>query len=154
MIEVARNVVGLEGANSAEFNPATPHQVVVFMPEGSTTHKGGTMRLGARRTLLETVDCISAKLYQVMPVSAPQSSFLQVWNGAGVSDSLSSRSFVVCVFLRDAHGVRSLHALGPFPMYIRHMSFCVVIWRRSDARFAVRPFIGGLKRLTDLGRED
>ena len=34
------------------------------MPEGSTTHKGGTMRLGARRTLLETVDCITAKLYQ------------------------------------------------------------------------------------------
>ena len=35
------------------------------MPEGSRTHMGGTMRLGARRTLLQTVDCISAKLYQV-----------------------------------------------------------------------------------------
>lgn len=31
---------------------------------GSTTHKGGTMRLGTRRTILETVDCIAAKLYQ------------------------------------------------------------------------------------------
>ena len=31
---------------------------------GSTTHFGGTMRLGARRTVLQTVDCIAAKLYQ------------------------------------------------------------------------------------------
>jgi len=34
------------------------------MPEGSTTHKGGTMRLGARKTALETVDCVAARLYQ------------------------------------------------------------------------------------------
>ena len=64
VIEYARNVLGWEGANSTEIDPATPHPVVVFMPEGSTTHKGGTMRLGSRRTLLETVDCIAAKLYQ------------------------------------------------------------------------------------------
>eukprot|EP00884_Botryococcus_braunii_P010445 jgi/Botrbrau1/19401/Bobra.0338s0029.1 len=57
--------LGMQGAHSTEFAPATPHPVVVFMPEGSTTHKGGTMRLGTRRTLLETVDCITAKLYQV-----------------------------------------------------------------------------------------
>lgn len=44
---------------------ATPHPAVVFMPEGSRTHMGGTMRLGSRRTLLQTVDCITAKLYQV-----------------------------------------------------------------------------------------
>ena len=44
---------------------ATPHPAVVFMPEGSRTHMGGTMRLGSRRTLLQTVDCTTAKLYQV-----------------------------------------------------------------------------------------
>ena len=44
---------------------ATPQPCVVFMPEGSRTHKGGTMRLGTRRTLLQTADCVSAKLYQV-----------------------------------------------------------------------------------------
>lgn len=65
VIEYARNVLGLKDANSAEFDAATPHPTVVFMPEGSTTHKGGTMRLGSRRTVLETVDCIAAKLYQV-----------------------------------------------------------------------------------------
>eukprot|EP00891_Asterochloris_glomerata_P007873 jgi/Astpho2/7873/fgenesh1_pm.00117_%23_30_t len=64
VIEFARNVLGMKEANSTEFAPATPHPVVVFMPEGSTTHLGGTMRLGSRRTLLQTVDCITAKLYQ------------------------------------------------------------------------------------------
>jgi CTP synthase len=38
--------------------------VPIRMTAGSTTHFGGTMRLGARRTVLQTVDCISAKLYQ------------------------------------------------------------------------------------------
>ena len=65
VIEFARNVLELEGANSTEFDPATAHPAVVFMPEGSTTHKGGTMRLGTRRTILETVECITARLYQV-----------------------------------------------------------------------------------------
>ncbi|KAI3426099.1 hypothetical protein D9Q98_008067 [Chlorella vulgaris] len=64
VIEFARNVLGMEDANSTEWDQATGHPVVVFMPEGSTTHFGGTMRLGARRTVLQTVDCISAKLYQ------------------------------------------------------------------------------------------
>ena len=52
----------LGGVQSMEFNAVTPHPVVVFMPEGSTTHMGGTMRLGSRRTILQTVDCITAKL--------------------------------------------------------------------------------------------
>lgn len=64
VIEFARNVMGMEDANSTEINPATPHPVVVFMPEGSTTHMGGTMRLGSRRTLFHSMDCISARLYQ------------------------------------------------------------------------------------------
>lgn len=68
VIEFARNVLGLEGANSTEWDPATPHPVVVFMPEISVTHKGGTMRLGARKVFLETVDCVTAKLYQVEQV--------------------------------------------------------------------------------------
>ncbi|KAG0579448.1 hypothetical protein KC19_4G099600 [Ceratodon purpureus] len=64
VVEFARNVLGLKDANSTEFDSATPHPCVVFMPEVSKTHMGGTMRLGARKTLLQTADCISAKLYQ------------------------------------------------------------------------------------------
>lgn len=38
VIEYARSVLGLTDADSAEFNAATPHPAVVFMPEISTKH--------------------------------------------------------------------------------------------------------------------
>ena len=45
--EFARNVCGLEGANSSEFNPTTPHPVIHLLPEQrQVTMRGGTMRLG------------------------------------------------------------------------------------------------------------
>jgi CTP synthase len=47
-IEYARNVLGLTGANSTEFDPATPHPVIDLMDsQRDVTDKGGTMRLGA-----------------------------------------------------------------------------------------------------------
>jgi hypothetical protein len=64
VIEFARNVLGITDADSTEFNPGTPNPAVVFMPEISTKHMGGTMRLGARRTVLQSVNCLTAKLYQ------------------------------------------------------------------------------------------
>lgn len=64
VIEFARNVLGIKDADSTEFNPGTPNPAVVFMPEISTKHMGGTMRLGARRTVLQSVNCLTAKLYQ------------------------------------------------------------------------------------------
>jgi CTP synthase len=59
-IEFARNVCGLEGANSTEFDPETPHPVVALITEwldrtGSVERRtdesdmGGTMRLGAQK---------------------------------------------------------------------------------------------------------
>ncbi|KAL6502266.1 hypothetical protein OROHE_024859 [Orobanche hederae] len=50
VIEFARSVLGLHNANSTEFDPNTQNPCVIFMPEGSKTHMGGTMRLGSRRT--------------------------------------------------------------------------------------------------------
>jgi CTP synthase len=48
VIEFARNVGGLAGANSTEFEPSTAHPVIDFLPEQRTiTDKGATMRLGA-----------------------------------------------------------------------------------------------------------
>ena len=48
VIEYARNVLGLEGANSTEMNKETPYPVIDLMDEQkSITNKGGTMRLGA-----------------------------------------------------------------------------------------------------------
>ncbi|CAB4446626.1 unnamed protein product [Rhizophagus irregularis] len=53
VIEFARNVCGLEAANSEEFDKNAKHQVVINMPEISTTHLGGTMRLGLRPTIFQ-----------------------------------------------------------------------------------------------------
>ncbi|XP_054802495.1 uncharacterized protein LOC129306138 isoform X4 [Prosopis cineraria] len=63
VIEFARSVLGWERANSVEFDAQTPNPVVIFMPEGSRTHMGSTMRLGSRRTLFQTPDSITSKLY-------------------------------------------------------------------------------------------
>lgn len=64
VIEFARSVLGLKRANSNEFDSETPNPVVIFMPEGSRTHMGSTMRLGSRRTLFQTPDCVTSKLYR------------------------------------------------------------------------------------------
>ena len=63
-IEFARNVCGLAGANSTEFDPDTPHPVVALITEWldrtgrieKRTEKsdlGGTMRLGAQKCPVE-----------------------------------------------------------------------------------------------------
>ena len=41
----------MTGANSTEFEDNPEHAAVMFMPEISKTHLGGTMRLGSRPTL-------------------------------------------------------------------------------------------------------
>jgi CTP synthase len=48
VIEFARNVCGLAGADSTEFDPATPHRVIYKLRElKGIDELGGTMRLGA-----------------------------------------------------------------------------------------------------------
>jgi CTP synthase len=66
VIEFARHVCGLEAANSAELDKETPHPVVVFMPEISKTHMGGTMRLGSRETIFTTHSetSVARRLYE------------------------------------------------------------------------------------------
>ena len=46
--EFARHVVGMDGANSTEFDPETPYPVIDLLPEQKeVADMGGTMRLGA-----------------------------------------------------------------------------------------------------------
>ncbi len=48
VIDYARNVAGLEGANSREFDASSPHLVIDLMDDQrDVVDKGGTMRLGA-----------------------------------------------------------------------------------------------------------
>jgi CTP synthase len=53
VVDVARNLAGLAGANSREFDSRTPHPVIDLMPEqADVVDKGGTMRLGSYPALL------------------------------------------------------------------------------------------------------
>jgi CTP synthase len=48
VIEFARNVCGMDRANSSEFAPDTPYPVIDLMPEQRHVEElGGTMRLGS-----------------------------------------------------------------------------------------------------------
>ena len=65
VIEFARNVLGLAGANSTEFDVDAPFPVVSMMAEQKTvTDKGGTMRLGAYPCRL-TAGSLAASLYDL-----------------------------------------------------------------------------------------
>jgi CTP synthase len=63
VIEYARNVCGLAGANSSEFVPDAPHLVIDLLPEQrNLADKGGTMRLGLYPILL-TEGSRASRLY-------------------------------------------------------------------------------------------
>lgn len=63
IIEWARNVAGLDHANSAEFDPHTPYPVINLLPEQQdVVDLGGTMRLGLYPCRL-TPKSLSHKLY-------------------------------------------------------------------------------------------
>jgi CTP synthase len=64
VIEAARSLLNWNDANSAEFNKDTTHPVIIFMPEISRSHMGGTMRLGKRRTFFTSNDSLAARLYK------------------------------------------------------------------------------------------
>ncbi|MEM2135374.1 MAG: CTP synthase [Candidatus Jordarchaeaceae archaeon] len=52
-VAFCRSVLGLEGANSTEIDPNTPHPVVDLLPEQRAIKtKGGTMRLGGHKVIL------------------------------------------------------------------------------------------------------
>jgi CTP synthase len=67
VIEVARNLSGLAGANSTEFDPTTEHPVIATMADqldvvAGERDMGGTMRLGSYAAEL-TADSIVAQAY-------------------------------------------------------------------------------------------
>lgn len=69
VIEYARNVCGLENANSHEFDENSPYLVIDLMDEQKKIKdKGGTMRLGAWPCVLSD-DSLAAKAYKSLNIS-------------------------------------------------------------------------------------
>ncbi len=63
VVEFARNVCKLNGANSTEIDERTPHPVIDLMPEQhQTIYKGATMRLGAHKIIVKE-GSLAHKLY-------------------------------------------------------------------------------------------
>ena len=63
VVEFARNICGLKGANSTELDPDTPHPVIDLMPEQrNVKYKGATMRLGGHEVIIKE-GTLAYKLY-------------------------------------------------------------------------------------------
>jgi CTP synthase len=63
VVEFARNVCGLTGANSSEFDSASPYPVIHLMEaQKAVDAKGGTMRLGVYPCVLQE-ESLALKLY-------------------------------------------------------------------------------------------
>jgi CTP synthase len=69
VVEFARNVCGLSGANSTEFDADSPHPVIDLMEtQKGIEKKGATMRLGAYPCVLQD-DSLAAKVYGKKKIS-------------------------------------------------------------------------------------
>ena len=69
VVEFARDVLGIEDADSEEFNKETKNQVIHIMEEQKNVHKkGGTMRLGAYPCIIKE-GTLAEKLYGTTEIS-------------------------------------------------------------------------------------
>jgi CTP synthase len=94
VIEFARNVVGLQEANSVEFNPQTPHPIIDIMEnQKSVTRKGGTMRLGAYECKIKANTRAHAA-YKCLMVSERHRHRFEVNNA--YRDLLEKHGMVIC----------------------------------------------------------
>jgi CTP synthase len=93
VIEYARHVCGLEGANSTEVDESTPHPVIHLMPgQRGVTRKGGTMRLGAYDCTLRE-GSLAARVYGKRKISERHRHRYEVNNA--YRDALSQHGLIL-----------------------------------------------------------
>jgi CTP synthase len=110
VIEFSRNVLGLTGANSAEFNPESPYLVIDLLPEQKEIEDmGGTMRLGLDPVKL-VPDTLAYRAYQQELIYERHRHRYEVNNeylpklqqaGLGISGVLPDQQLVEMVELPD-----------------------------------------------------
>lgn len=63
VVDSVRHTYSQPTANSAEIDEDAPVKAVIYMPEVDKTKMGGTMRLGARKTIIQGEDYLASWLY-------------------------------------------------------------------------------------------
>ncbi|MGH3914406.1 MAG: CTP synthase [Pseudonocardiaceae bacterium] len=114
VIEVARNLAGLDGAGSTEFDEASSHAVISSMPDqadvmAGQADMGGTMRLGAYPASL-VKDSLVARAYGVTEVSERHRHRYEVNNA--YRDKLAAAGLVVSGTSPDGHLVEFVELAG------------------------------------------
>jgi CTP synthase len=105
VIEAARDLAGLAGASSSEFDPDTPHPVVATMADqveavSGQADMGGTMRLGAYPAAL-VEGTVVAKAYGTLEVSERHRHRYEVNNA--YRDALEAAGLVISGTSPDGH---------------------------------------------------
>ncbi len=150
-IEFARNVCGLEGANSSEFDPATPHRVIYKLRElRGVEELGGTMRLGAWACKLEA-NSFASKAYDKAEISERHRhryefnrEYEETLTAAGlrITGSTPDGTYVEIVELRDHpyflgcqfHPEFKSKPLEPHPLFVSFIGAAYDYRRRRLAR--------------------
>ncbi len=110
-VEFARNVLGLEGAHSTEFDPKTPHPVIDILPDKrGVKDMGGTLRLGAYPAVLKE-GSLAHRLYGALQISERHRhryefnpEYLERFEGAGmIASGLSPDGRLVEIFELRGH---------------------------------------------------
>jgi CTP synthase len=110
VVEFARHVCGLEGANSSEIAPKTPHPVVDLMPDQrGVTDKGATMRLGAFPCVLEP-DTQAFKAYGTKNISERHRHRWEINNN--YRDALEKKGMVLSGLSPDGRLVEMIELPG------------------------------------------
>jgi CTP synthase len=106
VIEFARNVCGLKGAHSGEFDEVSPHRVIDIMPsQVGMLGSGGTMRLGAYPCKLSQ-ESLLYKLYDAEEISERHRHRFEVNND--YRELLTSKGMSICGLSPDQNLVEAI----------------------------------------------
>ncbi|MGB6064232.1 MAG: CTP synthase [Desulfomonilaceae bacterium] len=165
VVEFARHVCGMDGANSTEFDSRTPYPVIDLMDEQrSIMDKGGTMRLGAYECAIPP-ESLCHKIYGKTVISERHRHRYEF--NSGYRERLEEQGlkagglspdgklvelveyadhpwFVGCQF----HPEFKSRPMDPHPLFASYIEACVAYSRRSREKNEVRRLVvGGRTRI-------
>ena len=150
VVEYARNVLNMKGANSYEIDPNCADPVVHIMPEQrSITDKGGTMRLGAYPCYLSK-DTLAYRAYGVTEVQERHRHRFELNND--YRESLEKAGLIASGFSPDKRLVEISEVLGhPFMLGVQfHPEF---LSRPNRPHPLVREFVATAMRTLREGSQ-